>query len=393
MPTFSFQARTSGGEVIKGTHDAPTEREAIQALHAQGYWILKLRPLREGARGGVDSSVPLEDQLLGEAPPRDMAQLLRQWAATLNSGISVQRTLELTAIGARGRLGRAVRQASVRARESAPLSEILQPRRLLFGEFAMAMIAAGESSGRLVELLHRAADHFERKWGFRLALRKAMMYPILMFVASILIQAAVAFFLHGLRGLFGSLLPIAAQLLSLFLFLAAFRWAVQTETLGLLWSRFLLVLPVLGKNGRKSAAARFVRTFADLFEAGIRPAQGLEIAARTCGNQSIGRRLLSARSAIHSGMTFSQALQGTGVLPLTAIQMLRTGEESGSLPESLNKAADYLESEVKGATDSWAAAMPILLWAIIAIPLIMQIFGMWGGYMHTVNQYMDSVSK
>ncbi len=386
MPTFTYRARNAGGELISGSLDAPTQNDAADQLRNQGIWITELRPTRDSQPGDMARTPPVgfEDMVFGEGHPKELALFYRQMAAMIRAGMTVRRSLEMASAGVSGRLKKAMPETLRRAGEGRPLWESLEHRMKLFGPVAVALIRAGETSGSLEAMLGRCADHYERVWKWKQSARKAMVYPMILLAGFIFIPSVVTLVLKGTEAWAqATLLPLARAILTLISSYAAFRILLHVVPgMRTLWDQLMSTLPVMGKNVRKSAAARFVRTFADLYDAGTGPLLALEVAADTCGNRVTAQRVMRARPDIEAGEPLSDAFGRTGALPHVALQMLATGEMSGTVGDSLNKVADFLEADVETSSESWMKALPVILWAIMAIPIIMQIFGMWSSYAH-----------
>ncbi|MBW3625598.1 MAG: type II secretion system F family protein [Armatimonadetes bacterium] len=384
MPTFTYKARNPGGEVVTGTQEAPSESEAARQLREQGFWVTELHARRGGSTGEPSpegpTDVPMEDFLLGEAHPKDLALLYRQLAATVNAGMGLPRGLELAAIGTRGRLRKALETVTRKTAQGTSLAEAMAPRRELFGRAAHALLKAGEAGGRLEQTLRSAADHFERRWRLKQIVRRAMVYPVILLLASILIPAVPVALLQGTEAAIRMLAFQALFLIQFVLFYAAFRVVTRFEGPGLVWDTVLLQLPVIGTFVRKASAAKFLRTFADLYDVGISPLSALDIAADTCGNRYLARNLLRGRDPLKSGESLSSAFSRTGMLPPEAVQMMATGETSGDVGDLLNKVSDYMEGEVETATESFMRALPVLLWAVVAISIVFKIVSLWSGF-------------
>jgi type IV pilus assembly protein PilC len=395
MPTFTFKARTPAGEVVTGTHEAPSEGEAGRRLRDQGYWVTELRAQAAAPTPNVVPSdpgdkIPLNDFLLGEANPKALALFYRQMASMMNAGMGISQALDLTASGAPPRLRRAVPPLAARTAQGRTLSDAMYPRRELFGRAAWAVIRAGEVAGRLDHALRASAEHFERRWKLQQLVKRAMVYPVILLLANLFIPILPVAVLQGPEAAARILLAQFLSLGRLVLFYLVFRTVIRFEVPGSIWDTVKLHLPVIGKFTRKASAARFIRTLADLYDVGVAPIQALEVAADTCGNRHMAHRLLRARPGVRAGQPLSVALGKTGMLPHVAIQMLATGETSGDVGGLLHKVAEYMEEEMETATQSFMKALPVLLWLAVAIPMIMFIVRGATDYASNLSNFMDS---
>jgi type IV pilus assembly protein PilC len=334
--------------------------------------------------------VPLGDFLLGEANPKTLALFYRQLASMMNAGMGISQALELAAAGTPGRLRRAVSEAAQKTAQGRTLSDALYPRRELFGRAAWAVLRAGEVAGRLDHALRASADYFDRRWRLQQLVKRAMVYPVILLLATIIIPTLPVAVLQGpevaARYIVGQVLFLAR----LYLFYLLFKTVIRFELPGTVWDTIKLYLPVVGNFTRKATAARFLRSLADLYDVGVPPIQGLEVAADTCGNRHMANRLLRARPGVRAGQPLSVALGQTGMLSNIALQMLATGEVSGDVGGLLHKTAEYMESELETATQSFLRALPVLLWLIVAIPMIMMAVHGVTDYASKLNSFMDN---
>jgi type II secretory pathway component PulF len=163
------------------------------------------------------------------------------------------------------------------------------------------------------------------------------------------------------------------------------RYLNQYPAFGAVWDRLKMLIPGAGDVARKYATARFARALAALYSGGINLYRAVEIAARACWNRAIGEQLLSHAPALNNGEGISGMLARSGLLSPLAIQMARTGEQTGSLDTMMNKVADYLESEADAKAHQVAVATGVLALllaaAVVAYIVISFYVGMFSGIM------------
>jgi len=160
----------------------------------------------------------------------------------------------------------------------------------------------------------------------------------------------------------GVLLPIYALAVLAFV---AYRLGSQSGALRLGVDLFLDRVPFLGRALRLLAAARFLDCLGQLYQAGLPVTTALDLAARSSGNAMVSARLAPASGQVDRGATLTCALADTGVLPTLALQMLKTGEEAGRLPDLLEKTAAWLHQEVADASNKVMTLLPVFLMLIV----------------------------
>ena len=239
-------------------------------------------------------------------------------------------------------------------------------------------------------MCNRIADYLEREIEVRRKLKRETMYPkIVLFVAG-LVVLILSYVQAGMgksgTALVGSRVGFAATVGIIgFAIWWAGRYFNQYPALGAAWDRLKLLIPVAGDVARKYATARFTRALAALYAGGVNIFRAVEIAARACGNRAIGEQLLAHAPALANGEGIAGMLARTGLLSPLAVQMARTGEQTGSMDTMMNKVADYLEQEadVKAHQLAVASGVFALLLAACIVGYIAITFyaGMFGSIM------------
>lgn len=381
MPLFRYSARDSSGRRAQGTVEAPDRRSAVTAIRQRGLWPTALEEAVQERR-----SVRLQHALLGRAPAHLLAVTYRQLAAMLGAGMSTTRALDVLAnTTPNRRLARGLAQALAVVESGRPLADGMALRERLFGTMEVAMIRAGEASGCLESMLNRAADHLEFEHKLWLRVRKLLVYPAIMLIVLLVVPALPVLVLQGPLAYLNCVLPNLLGLGELVACLLALKVLSSIEPVGRAFDAMKLAVPVLGTVLRKLALARFFRAVADLYSAGVTPASAVELSARTCGNRALGTALRQAAAWLREGISLSKALAATGTIGPAFTQIVAVGEESAGTEEMLGRAASNLESEASSAIDTAVPVLAVLFWAAVAVPLILQILAMAGGYMHTLT--------
>ncbi|GIU02906.1 type II secretion system F family protein [Shewanella morhuae] len=326
---------------------------------------------------------------LGEAKisPMDIAMMSRQVATMLAAGVPLVTTIEL--------LGRGHEKAKMREllgtilteiQSGIPLSDAMRPHRRYFDELYVDLVAAGEHSGSLDLVFDRVATYKEKTEALKSKIKKAMFYPAAVVIVAILVTALLLLFvvpqfedifkgfgaelpaftqlvLHISRGLQSSWYIFLAAIVSgVFLFVRAHR---NSQMVRDRVDEFILKIPAIGPILHKGAMARFARTLATTFAAGVPLIDGLESAAGASSNAVYRKAILNIRQEVMAGMQMNVAMQTTGLFPDMMVQMVMIGEESGSLDNMLNKVSTIYEMQVDDAVDGLSSLIEPIMMVVI----------------------------
>ncbi|MCL1142062.1 type II secretion system F family protein [Shewanella gaetbuli] len=317
----------------------------------------------------------------------DIAMFTRQVATMLSAGVPLVTTLEL--------LGKGHEKAKFRellggilsdVQSGIPLSDALRPHRQYFDDLYVDLVAAGEHSGALDIVFDRIATYREKSEALKSKIKKAMFYPIAVVVVAILVTTLLLLFVvpqfeEIFKG-FGAELPAFTQLIlaisralqtswyiilgvivgTIFLFIKTHR---NSQAFRDKIDSLILKIPAIGDILHKGAMARFARTLATTFTAGVPLIDGLESAAGASGNAVYRDALLKVRQEVMAGMQMNVAMRTTGLFPDMLIQMVMIGEESGGLDDMLNKVANIYEMQVDDAVDALSSLIEPIMMVVI----------------------------
>ena len=336
----------------------------------------------------------------------DLMHLSRQLAAFLRAGIPILDGLELLAREAsNATLRRALVDVVEGVRQGEPLAEAFDRHPKVFPTAYRSMIRSAELSGSLDTVLDRLTVYVEREVAARNQIRSAMTYPAVIVVLSVAVSLLlVTFVLPKFRVFFASFnqeLPLPTRmLLGLSDLVRDWWWAglagfvvlavlatryLRTEGGKLRRDQVLLRIPVIGDALRYSVVERFARVMASMLRAGVPLGEAMEVAAAATGNRPAGIALLRARESMLHGDGIAGPLAETGIFPAPARQMLRVGEDTGSLDEQLETVASFYEKEldykVKQITTLMEPAVLIIMGVIVgfvALALVSAMYGIYG---------------
>jgi type II secretory pathway component PulF len=384
MPVFEYRALAHGGEAVRGMITADTPQQARELLRLQGVFPTALKATSRRQR---QWRLPV---LGGRAWQRDRVTFTRQLGTLLRSGVALAQALDLLArqthVSAHRRI---FLDLAERVRSGSAFAEALKSHADRFDEFYIHMVAAGEESGRLPEMLGRLAGYLKERYRLGSRVSAAMTYPAFMLVVGF---AVVTFLMAGVVPRITSVLieqagrealPAATRML--LAMSAIFRdwWpAILLGVVGVVigfarvlalprarrwWDRTVLGVPVFGDMAQKSALSRFAVTFSALLKSGIPAVESLRLTALTVGNVHVGEHLRQAAERVTQGASLSEAMRGGGGIPDGVAQMVDVGEQSGELPEILDNLAADFDEDLEIAVGRMTALMEPVIILVMAV--------------------------
>lgn len=375
MPAFDYSALDLRGHTRAGTVDAATLRDARALLETRRLVPITVEPALERsptARGGRFGA-------------RDLALLTRQLSTLVASAPLEEALRTIASQSDRRGVRRVVAATHAQVIEGRRLADAMAQQGKAFPPLYRAMVAAGERSGALPQILERLADLLERQQQVRSKMIGTLVYPAALSVTAIaVVIALMAFVVPRVVEQFDSMgraLPLLTRaVIAVSDFIQHRGWIVAILLVfgGLVFARligrerfrlrvdgWLLRLPLLGRMLRDLHAARMSRTLAIMLDSGLPLIEGLAITARTVGNRVLRGATGAMVTAIDEGGSLSSAMKRAGVFPPTLLYMTGSGENSGRLAPMLERAADYLEREI----DTFSNATLSLLEPAIIIVL------------------------
>ncbi len=386
MPNFKYETIDAAGKTSKGVLEAPSISEAAKVLRADGRFIAHLAP---------DSGSVLNMKVgSSKLKTRDLMIICRQMASLLGSGITVIRSLDMLYQQLENKNAKEVVGNIYESIQTGKtLSEAFRDQEKALPSIMISLIAAGEESGRLDEVMGSLAIHFEKENKLKNKVAAAMVYPVILLILTFgititLMTLVVPQFASTLAEL-GTELPAITKIVLdisnsiidywfIYLFVivsivVTFNIFIRSQKGGLMWDQFILKLPIVKKSVKMTAAARFTRTMSTLLRSGVNVLESLDITSRTLGNRYLQSRLYNARNDIRKGLSLSRSIRNIQELPNMICAMVAIGEESGTLDTILNRAADFFEEEADAATAKMTAAMEpimIIFMAVIVLTIV-----------------------
>jgi type IV pilus assembly protein PilC len=268
------------------------------------------------------------------------------------------------------------------------LANALAKHPLHFDDLFVNLVSAGEQAGALETLLDKIATYKEKTEAIKKKIKKALFYPAAVVAVAIIVSAILLIFVipefESLFQGFGADLPAFTRfVIDISTFVRTQGWliviAAVMAVMGFIEAkkryrgvqhfidRVALKVPIIGPILNKSAVARYARTLATTFAAGVPLVEALESVAGACGNVVYEQAVLRMRDEVATGQRLQRAMENTDLFPNMVNQMVAVGEESGSLDDMAAKVADFYEEEVDNAVDSMSSLLEPLIMAILGV--------------------------
>ena len=370
---FLWEGRDKRGVRLKGQQVASNPNLVRAELRRQGINPIKVKKKPKPLFGGAGSRIT----------PKDIAVFSRQLATMLKSGVPLVTSFQIIAGGVKNpRMRSMVEKIRAEVEGGGSLFEALNQFPVQFDELYTNLIKAGESAGVLDTILDEIASYKERIESIKGKIKKALYYPIAVIGVAILVSAILLIYVipqfEGIFESFGAALPAFTQaiidasrwlrangLYALFVIVASITAFIMFKKRSKPFAHWIdrvsLKLPIIGDILEKSAIARFCRTLAITFKAGVPLVDALQIVSGACGNAVYNKASARIREDVAVGHQLQLAMQQTNVFPSMVIQMAAIGEEAGSLDEMLIKVAEAYEEEVNNAVDALSSLLEPLI--------------------------------
>ena len=399
MPQFSYRARNAQGGLVEGVLDCPDRSVAIRQIEQLHYIPVRIEAVLGeapsapvGSNGAAAAAKPTaaepvvtqklkipHNQLL--IFTEQLAHLLRA-GMTLDEGLSVlEKRLKQPKVQ---QMTGSLHQALVDGRS---FSQALRDFPRIFPAIYVNLVAAGEASGALPDILTRLVEHLMQAKNLRDRVQQALIYPAFLAVAgAALITIFITFMVPQLTGFMsqsGGTLPFATRILldahhlitgywwvgAIIVTgaIIAFRAFLRSDEGKIAWDRFRLMIPGYGRVIRHRYYAQFSRTLGTLMENGIPLLRAIDLVTEIAGNRFLEAKLIEVRRAVIDGATLSTALSTQNLFPELFTDMMAVGEQTGHFAQTMQTIADVYERELDRTVKLISALIPPLIIVLIAI--------------------------
>lgn len=377
--TYVYKALDKKGNKIQSEINASSPAIAKAQLLKQGINVKSL----------TKKSKPLFGSSGKAIKPSDIAVFSRQMATMMKAGVPLVQAFDIVADGLENpNLRKLILSIRDSVASGGGFANSLKEHPKYFDELFCSLVDAGEQSGALETMLDRIATYKEKTEALKAKIKKALTYPIAVVVVAIVVtgillikvvpQFAATF------SSFGAELPaftlfvlhlselaqeywfiiLIAMITSFFVFKEAVK---RSSAFAYLVDKYMLKFPIIGQILYLSVMARFARTLATTFAAGVPLIDALTSVAGAAGNKIYAEAIIRVREDVSTGLQLNTALKTRNIFPTLLIQMTAIGEESGALDAMLDKVAVYYEEAVDNMVDSLTALLEPLIMSVLGI--------------------------
>jgi type II secretory pathway component PulF len=401
MPQFSYRARDAQGALVEGILDCPDRSVAIRQIEQKRCIPIKIeavdgRPAATEKASGLKTTTPPAPTQSLKIPHNQLLIFTEQLAHLLQAGMTLDEGLSILQKRIKQprvqQMTRGLHQALIDGRS---FSQALREMPRIFPPLFVNLVAAGEASGALPEILLRLVKHLMQAKNLRDRVQQALIYPAFLAVAGAgLITIFITYMVPQLQGFLeqiGGALPFATRLLVDFHHIiiaywwlgaliaigitVGFRAFVRTEEGRLTWDRFRLKTPGYGRILRYRYYAQFSRTLGTLIQNGIPLLRSLDLVSEIAGNRYLELKIIQARRAVIDGATLSAALGSEGIFPDLFTDMMAVGEQTGRFGETMQTIADVYERELDRNVAIVSQLIPPIIIVVIAIVVGLVVYG------------------
>ncbi len=391
MPQFAYRARDAQGTLVEGVLDCPDRSVAIRQIEQQRCIPIKIDIIGTGAvrRNGATAEAAAPTQNL-KIPHAQLLLFTEQLAHLLAAGMTLDEGLSILDKRLKQprvqQMTHSLHQALVDGRS---FSQALRGFPRIFQPLYVNMVAAGEASGALPEILLRLVKHLSQARDLRDRVQQALIYPAFLAVAGmVLITIFITFMVPKLVGFMaqaqtGGTLPLATRILlqvhhiftgywwvgvlAVLGGMAAFRAFVRADEGRIAWDRFRLPIPGYGRVIRHRYYAQFARTLGTLMQNGVPLLRSLDLVTEIAGNRYLEVKMADVRRAVIDGATLSVALAEQKLFPELFTDMMAVGEQTGHFADTMQTIADVYERELDRTSAVISQLIPPVIIALIAI--------------------------
>ena len=368
---FEWQGKDRNGKIVRGEIRAMGENQVQASLRRQGILPTKIKKRRMSSGKKIT--------------PKDLAIFTRQLATMMKAGVPLLQSFDIVGRGnANASVAKLLNDIRMDVETGTSLNAAFRKFPMYFDNLYCNLVEAGEAAGILDQLLDRLAVYMEKTEAIKSKIKSALMYPMSVVVVAFIVVAVIMIFVvpafKETFTSFGADLPAPTLfVMAISEIFVAYWWLIfgtvgggvyfflqawkRNEKVQMFMDRVLLKMPIFGVLVEKSVIARWTRTLATMFAAGVPLVEALDSVGGASGNSVYQLATEKIQREVSSGTSLTTAMTNANVFPSMVLQMCAIGEESGSIDHMLGKAADFYESEV----DDMVAGLSSLMEPIIIV--------------------------
>ena len=372
---YAWEGKDKSGKLVRGELRAGGESIVNATLRRQGILVTKVK--RKVYRSG------------GKVTDKDISLLTRQLATMMKAGVPLLQSFEIVGKGhSNPAAAKLIMDLRADIETGTSLNMAFRKYPLYFDALFCNLVGAGEQAGILEDLLTRLAIYKEKTLAIKAKIKSALMYPVSILSIAFVVTAVIMIFVvpafKSVFASFGANLPAPTlAVMAISEFFVAWWYLIFGTLFGALYfffqawqrslkmqrfmDRVLLKLPIFGPVIRKATIARWTRTLATMFAAGVPLVESLDSVGGAAGNAVYLDATKRIQNEVSTGTSLTTAMINANVFPSLVTQMCAIGEESGALDSMLGKVADFFEEEVDEAVGALASLMEPLIMVILGV--------------------------
>ncbi|MFO7611452.1 MAG: type II secretion system F family protein [Clostridia bacterium] len=381
MPIYKYECVTRNSETIKGKISASSESAAVDRLRKMNFTVAEIKQSRFDA---------FERFIHNERAVKigDLSMFSRQLASMIGSGIPVTRAINTIAKQTKNlSFKKALESIAANVESGMNLTDSFSGYPHIFDELYVNLIESGEIGGMLETALLRISEQLQKDKKLSDSIKSATFYPKMVMGFAVLVSVGMMLFLvpifQGMVGSTGGDIPGITKLvfglsgalrsgwywfligaIALFAGLKVFMASKFGKNL---WDKVKVKIPIFGQIIQKTMIARFTRTLSTLLDGGIPVIQAMQSSGDTAGSTIVAEKVRQASLNVEQGNRISEELDKQSLFPPTVIHMIAVGEETGQLPELLEKVAVFYEDEVENLSKTLSSIVEPLMLILVGI--------------------------
>lgn len=375
-----YKASTKEGKIIQGLIEANDVNEAANFLRSKEMMPIQINKKNEG----ILNKLPF----LNKTGSSDLILFTRQLSSMLASGLTLSKSLQILRDQIQNEAMIEVVNGIINdIEEGKPFSFAIAKYPEIFSSIYVSLIKAGESSGVLDKVLLRLATNLEKQAKLKSTVKGALLYPVIVVVLMVFVLFIMMIFVIpqlsilyknldvplplptqivvAMSNFFVSFWPVVIGIVALLIFLYK-RWS-RTVDGRLIIDNFILKLPVFGKLITQTILAEFSRTFGLLIGTGSLVVESLIQTADVTGNVHYKNAIKDVAKQVEKGISIGDALSGYALFPPMLVQLVKIGEQTGKIDETLGKASEYFENEVNQTVKTLTTAMEPFIMIVLGV--------------------------
>lgn len=398
MIPYSYKAKSMAGQTVKGTLTATSASEVAELLRQKKLLAISIQEVKKSpltAAVGIFKKVSFSD----------ITMFTRQISTMIAAGLPLTDALRILKTQSSPAMAGVISKIVNDVEGGSSLGDSLSKHKKVFSEVYVALVRAGESAGVLDTMMTRLAGNLEKQNEFKSKVKGAMIYPIIVVIAMIIVGIIMMVFvipkLLEMYKNFNAELPLPTKILMSFSSILVSYWYIFLGVVGgalflfygwvktaagrQKFEEIIFKTPIIGKLQKFVILTEFTRTIGLLISAGISIVDGLKITAAAVGNSIYKNALLFASSQVEKGLPLAVPISQNPYFPPILAQMISVGEETGKVDEVLLKLSAYFESESEQGVSALTAAIEPLIMIVLGIgvgflviAIIMPIYNLTG---------------